>query len=100
MCYPCSENKGADQLRSHCAADLRLCFRICKKPVFSQRGSFLCVPRFGYVVFDSIETMEEQLKEKQGGELEGMQLILDYKNDKSSRVKMAKKGLRGLGKCS
>ena len=37
--YPYSENKGADQLRSYCAADLRLCFRICKKPVFSQRGS-------------------------------------------------------------
>ena len=26
--YPCSENKGADQLRSYCEADLRLCFRI------------------------------------------------------------------------
>ena len=25
--YPCSENKGADQLR--------VCFRICKVPVFS-----------------------------------------------------------------
>ena len=33
--YPCSENKGADQLRSYREADLRLCFRICKKPVFS-----------------------------------------------------------------
>ena len=33
--YPYSENKGADQLRSYCAADLRLCFRICKKSVFS-----------------------------------------------------------------
>ena len=31
----CSENKGADQLRSYCAADLRLCFRICKNQVFS-----------------------------------------------------------------
>ena len=30
--YPYSENKGADQLRG-------LCFRICKKPVFSRRGS-------------------------------------------------------------
>ena len=29
--YQYSENKGAD---------LRLCFRICKKPVFSQRGSY------------------------------------------------------------
>ena len=33
--YLCSENKGADQLRGHREADLRLCFRICKKPVFS-----------------------------------------------------------------
>ena len=33
--YLRSENKGADQLHSNCAADLRLCFRICKKPVFS-----------------------------------------------------------------
>ena len=30
MCYPSSENKDADQLRSHCEADLRLCFRIGK----------------------------------------------------------------------
>ena len=33
--YLCSENKGADQLRAHCEADLRLCFRMCKKLVFS-----------------------------------------------------------------
>ena len=33
--YPCSETKGADQLRGYREADLRLCFRICKKPVFS-----------------------------------------------------------------
>ena len=33
--YPCSENKGADQLRGYREADLRLCFRICNKPVFS-----------------------------------------------------------------
>ena len=32
----CSENKGADQL---CGSDLRLCFRICKKPVFLQCSS-------------------------------------------------------------
>ena len=36
--YPCSENKGADQLRGYREADLRLCFRMCKKPVFSRRG--------------------------------------------------------------
>ena len=39
MYYPNSENKGADQLHSYRKADLRLCFRICKKPVFSRRGS-------------------------------------------------------------
>ena len=32
--YLCSENKGADQL---CG----LCFRICRKPVFSQQGSYV-----------------------------------------------------------
>ena len=37
--YLYSKNKGADQLRIYCAADLRLCFHICKKQVFSQRGS-------------------------------------------------------------
>ena len=38
--YPGRENKGADQLRGYRVADLRLCFRICKKPVFSRHGSF------------------------------------------------------------
>ena len=33
--YPCSENKGADQLRGNREADLRLCFRICILLVFS-----------------------------------------------------------------
>ena len=33
--YLCNKNKGADQLRGNREADLRLCFRICKDPVFS-----------------------------------------------------------------
>ena len=33
--YLSSENKGADQLRGHCEADLRLCFRIYAKCLFS-----------------------------------------------------------------
>ena len=37
--YLCSENKDADQLRGYREADLHLCFRKCKKPVFSRRGS-------------------------------------------------------------
>ena len=43
LSYPCSENKGADQLRGYREADLRLCFCICKKPIFSQRGSYFLV---------------------------------------------------------
>ena len=39
--YPCSENKGADQLRSYCEADLRLCFRICILLFIPCGGSFL-----------------------------------------------------------
>ena len=43
--YPCSENKGADQLRSYCEADLRLWFRLCTLLFFSCGGSnitYLC----------------------------------------------------------
>ena len=42
MYYPCSENKGADQLCSYMyfTADLRLCFHIGNNPGFSRRGSF------------------------------------------------------------
>ena len=39
--YPCSENKGADQLCSYCEAALRLCFHIGKNPIFSCRGLFM-----------------------------------------------------------
>ena len=38
--YPCSENKGADQIRSNREADLLLCFRICRLLVFSRGGSY------------------------------------------------------------
>ena len=41
--YPCSENKGADQLRGYRKADLRLCFRICKLLVFPRGGSYICL---------------------------------------------------------
>ena len=33
--YLCSENKGSDQLHCYRAAELHLCFRICKNQVFS-----------------------------------------------------------------
>ena len=51
MHYLYRENKGDDQLHGYREADLRLCFRICKNPFFSQRGSYvkpdhhLCFPR-------------------------------------------------------
>ena len=42
--YPCSENKGADQLRGYREADLRLCFRKCRLLVFPWGGSFIPKP--------------------------------------------------------
>ena len=39
MYYPSGENKGADQLRSYCEADLRLCFRLRRLLVFPWGGS-------------------------------------------------------------
>ena len=44
--YPSSENKGADQLRSDCEADLRFCFRLCRLLVFPRGGSFACFYEF------------------------------------------------------
>ena len=41
--YPGSENKGADQLRSYCEADLHLCFRICRLLVFLRDSSYFSV---------------------------------------------------------
>ena len=38
--YPCSENKGADQLRSYCEADLCLCFCLCRLLVFPCGDSY------------------------------------------------------------
>ena len=37
--YPCSENKGADQLRSYCEVGLHLCFSVCRLLVFPCGGS-------------------------------------------------------------
>ena len=39
MYYPCSENKGADQLRGHREADLRLCFSILADCWFSHQAA-------------------------------------------------------------
>ena len=41
MYYLCSKNKGPDQLCGYREADLRLCFRICKKQ-FSHDAAHLC----------------------------------------------------------
>ena len=44
FCYLCSENKGADQMWGYRAADLRLCFLICKIR-FSHDPAQLILPR-------------------------------------------------------
>ena len=40
MYYLCSKDKGTDQLHSYPAADLCLCFHICKKQIFSIHSSY------------------------------------------------------------
>ena len=59
--YPWSENKDADQLRGYREADLRLCFRICKKPVFSRRGSYT-LPVFKLIPLASSELKSMKLQ--------------------------------------
>ena len=41
--YPCSENKGADQLRGYREADLRLCFSHMQKVGFLTTRLILCI---------------------------------------------------------
>ena len=48
--YPCSESKGADQLRIYCEADLRLCFRICRLMVFPCGGLIMITTSSSYYV--------------------------------------------------
>ena len=54
MYYPSSENKGADQLRGYREADLRLCFRLGKNPVFSRCGSNCSVASLVGIKYQSI----------------------------------------------
>ena len=64
--YPSSENKGADQLRSYCEADLRLCFRIGNNPVFSRCGSIMSIQLAVYesnMIFQLISTYYDEQEE-------------------------------------
>ena len=56
--YPCSENKGADQQRSYCAVDLRLCFCMWKSR-FSHNEAQLSL-----IVSRNMYQMELELSEK------------------------------------
>ena len=47
--YPCSKNKGADQLRGYRKADLRLCFRICRFFFFFFYAVALIMVKFGII---------------------------------------------------
>ena len=63
MYYPCSENKGADQLRGYREADLRLCFRIC----IMQIVGFLIRRLIGlYSSIDYLKYMKANMKFNKG----------------------------------
>ena len=57
--YPCSVNKGADQLCSYCEAELRLCFRLCMLLIFLCSGSFL-TSTIGCTLYKMFTNYEQQ----------------------------------------
>ena len=59
MYYLCSENKGADQLRGHREADLRLCFAHAKH-LFSDDTSHMFKDQMANTV-DPDQTIQYQL---------------------------------------
>ena len=63
MYYPCSENKGADQLRSYCEADLCLCFRLSRSLVFPRgRSNIKSKPQcLVTIVYEDIVDNKEHL---------------------------------------
>ena len=63
MCYPCSENKGDDQLRSYCQADLRLCFRLCRLLVSHVMALIQNHQNHPVTVFFTGCSIEQELKE-------------------------------------
>ena len=57
--YLCSENKGADQLRSYRVADLRLCFHVktgilATLLILNQPGTLFCKPYTSKLYIDSV----------------------------------------------
>ena len=85
LCYPCSENKCADQLRGYREPDLRLCFRIWKKPVFSRRGSnyrYLCIQSesdfLGKLFYPSEQIPNQVLVENKEKENYRQLILLEY----------------------
>ena len=64
--YPCSENKGADQLRSYCEADLRLCFRINKMLFFSLPGTYHNLSQWERQIFYVLLEMRNQFNSFNG----------------------------------
>ena len=55
--YPCSENKGADQLRSYCEAYLHLCFEIQNVGFLMRRPSLY--HEFGHIFLIAIITVKQ-----------------------------------------
>ena len=59
--YPCSENKGADQLCNYYTDDLRLCFRICRLMVFSDAAAHLVEASRIATLLGAILTLKSRL---------------------------------------
>ena len=58
MYYPYSKNKGADQIRSYCESELRLCFRLCRLLVFIISHAVAHMPCFKILGLWVMKTFE------------------------------------------
>ena len=71
MYYLCSENKSTDQLHGYRAADLGICFHICKKQVFSCSGLFnVFQVKFNEAVSRAVGAKERVIEELKNRERE------------------------------
>ena len=85
--YLCIENKGADQLRGYREADLRICFRICKKSISHDAAHLMYI--VGYR--NNFATVRVELKQKSKVPLR------HYLSVQESPLKMAKLPISAYG---
>ena len=74
--YPCSKNKGTDQLRSYCEADLRLCFCLCRLLIFHSAAQMIFLNLYFVFQILDLDKEEDTLVKKAESEVKEINLRL------------------------